>query len=58
MSPNVVNDFPNHKEQLLKERIRSLWEQILSFEILSFKSSHFEKGRNWRELLLDPADSL
>ena len=23
-------DFPYHKELLLKERIRSLWEQILS----------------------------
>ena len=30
-----------HKELLLKERIRFLWEQILSFK----RSSHFEKGR-------------
>ena len=36
MSPNVVY----YKELLLKERIRSLWEQILSFK----RSSHFEKG--------------
>ena len=35
-------DFPYHKELLLKERIRSLWEQILSFK----RSSHLEKGRN------------
>ena len=48
------SDFPNHKELLLKERIRSLWEQILSFK----RSSHFEKGRNWRESLLDPVVSL
>ena len=32
-----------HKELLLKERIRSLWEQIRFFK----RSSHFEKGRNW-----------
>ena len=32
------------KELLLKERIRSLWEQILSFK----RSSHFEKERNCR----------
>ena len=31
-SPNVVSDFPYHKELLLKERIRSLWEQVLSFK--------------------------
>ena len=41
-SPNVVSDFPYIKELLLKERICSLWEQILSFK----KKSHFEKGRN------------
>ena len=40
-------------ELLLKERIRSLWEQILSFK----RSSYFEKGRNWRELLLVPVVS-
>ena len=40
-SPNVVTVvFSYHKELLLKERIRSLWEQILSFK----RSSHFEKG--------------
>ena len=33
-------EFPYHKELLLKERISSLWEQILSFK----KSSYFEKG--------------
>ena len=47
-------DFPNHKELLLKERIHSLWEQILSFK----RSSHFEKGRNCREFLLDTIVSL
>ena len=26
------SDFPYHKELLLKERIRPLWEQILSFK--------------------------
>ena len=36
------NDFPCHKELLLKERICSLWKQILSFQ----RSSHYEKGRN------------
>ena len=42
-SPNVgKSDFPYNKELLLKERIRSLWEQILSFKT----SSHFEKGHN------------
>ena len=35
---------------MLKERIRSLWEQILSFN----RSSNFEKGCNWRESPLDP----
>ena len=34
--------FPYHKELLLKERIRSFWEQILTFK----RSFHFEKGRN------------
>ena len=37
-SPNVIKVI-FHKELLLKERIRSLWEQILSFK----RSSHFEK---------------
>ena len=37
-SPNVVY----HTELLLKERIRYLWEQILSFK----KNSDFEKERN------------
>ena len=41
-SPNVVSDFPYHKELLLKEEILSLWEQILSFK----SSSNFEKGPN------------
>ena len=54
-SPNVVkSDIPYHKELLLKERIRFLWGQILSFK----RSSHFEKGCNWREALLDPVVSL
>ena len=39
-SPYV--DFPCHKELRLKERIRSLWEQIQSFK----RISHYEKGRN------------
>ena len=34
---------------LLKEKIRSHWEEILSYKI----SSHFEKGRNQRALLHD-----
>ena len=36
------SDLSYRKELLLKERIRSLWEQILFFK----KSSHFEEGRN------------
>ena len=48
------SDFPYQKELLLKERIRSLWEQILPFK----RSSHFEKGRNWKVSLLDPVVSL
>ena len=39
-SPKVDSDFRYRKELLLKERIRSLWEQILSLK----RSSHFEKG--------------
>ena len=46
--------FPCHKEHLLMERIRSLWEQILSIK----RSSHFEKRCKWRESLLDPVVSL
>ena len=38
-SPNVEYQ----KELLLKERIHSLWEQILSFE----SSFHFKTGRNY-----------
>ena len=41
-SPYVVSYFPYHKKLLLKARICSLWEQILSFK----RSSHFEKERN------------
>ena len=40
--PNVVSDFPYHEELLLKERIRPLWEQILSLK----RNFTFEKGRN------------
>ena len=36
------SDFPYHKELLLKERDRYVWEQIISFK----RISHFEKGRN------------
>ena len=53
-SPDVVSDFPYHKELVLKERIHSLWEQILSFK----RSSNFKKGRNWRESLPVPVVSL
>ena len=54
-SLNVIKvSFPYYKELLIKVRIRSLWEQILSFK----RSSHFEKGRNCRESLLDTVDSL
>ena len=48
------SDFSYYKELLIKKRIRSLWEQILSFK----RSSHFEKGRNRRESLFDPVASL
>ena len=41
-SPNLASDFPYHKDLLLKERICTLWEQILSFK----RSSHFEKGHD------------
>ena len=37
------SDCPHHKELLLKERVRSLWEQIIAFK----RSSHFERGRNY-----------
>ena len=54
-SPNVVKvNFHTLKELLLKERIRSLWEQILVFN----RSSHFEKGHNCRESLLDTVVSF
>ena len=43
-----------HKELLLKERIRSLWKQILSFK----RSAYHEKRRNWRESVLDSVVSL
>ena len=46
----VKSDFPYHKELLLKERIRSLCEQILSCK----RNFPFEKVCNWRESLLDP----
>ena len=52
-SPNVVKVI-FFKELLLKERIRPLWEQIVSFK----RSSHFEKGRNCRESLLATVVSL
>ena len=52
--PMCQSDSSYHKELLLKERIRSLWEQILTFK----RSSHFEKGRHGRESLLDPVVSL
>ena len=45
----VKCDFPYHKGLLLKERICSLCEQILSFK----RSSHFEMGHNWKASLLD-----
>ena len=55
-SPNVVEViFQTFKELLLKERIRSLWERILSFK----RSSHLrevlisKRGRNCTESLLD-----
>ena len=54
-SPVVVkSDFPFHKELLLKERIRSPWEQILSFK----RGFHFENGRKYRKSLLDPVVAL
>ena len=40
-SPNLVFFFPCYKKILIKERIRSLWEQILSLT----RNSHIEKGR-------------
>ena len=48
------SDFLLNQELFLKERIRSLWEQILSFK----RSSHFEKRHTWREPLLDPVVCL
>ena len=45
-SPKVVSDFPYLKELLLKERIRSLWEQTLSCK----RSSHFEKGTQLKRI--------
>ena len=50
----VTSDSPYLKKLLLKERIRSLWEQILSFK----RSFHFGKERNCRESLLDTVVSL
>ena len=41
-------------KERIKERIRSLWERFLSFK----RSSHFEKGHNCRESLLDPVVSF
>ena len=42
-SPNEVNViFHTIRNCSFKERIRSLWEQILSFK----RNSHFEKGHN------------
>ena len=43
------SDFLYLKELLLKEKIRTLLGQILSLK----RSYHFEKGRNYRESLLD-----
>ena len=48
------SDSPYHKELLIKERIRSLWEQFLSFK----RSSYLEKERNGRESMFDPVVSL
>ena len=48
------SDFSYYKDLLLKERISSLWEQILSFK----RSSHFENGRNSRDPLFDLVVSL
>ena len=53
-SSNVVSDFLYLKELVLKERIRSLWGQILSFK----KSSHLENGRNCRKPMLDTVVSI
>ena len=50
----VISGFPYHTELLLKERIRFLWEQILSFK----RISHFGKEVNLRESLLDPVGPL
>ena len=48
------SDVPCHKELLLKERIRSLWEQILFFK----RRSHFENGSYCKKLMLDTVVSL
>ena len=42
----MLSDFPLHKELHSKERIRSLWEQILSFK----RSSHFENGAQLKRI--------
>ena len=48
-SPNEVRViFPYLKELLLKQWIRSFWEQLLSFK----RSSQFKKGRNCREIIV------
>ena len=46
-------DCPYRNALLLKEGIRSLWDEILSFK----SSTDFEKGRNWRESPLVPVVS-
>ena len=49
----VSSDFPYYKELLIKERIRTLLEQILSLK----RSSHFEEGPYRWESRLDPVVS-
>ena len=43
-SPNVVSDFPYHKKLLLKEKIHSLWEQILSRDVPILKRDAIEEN--------------
>ena len=46
--------FPIHKELLIKEKIRSLWEQIISFK----RSSHLRRDVAVEKSLLDTVVSL
>ena len=48
------SDFPYYKELLIKEIIRPLWEQIISFK----RSSHAKRDANEENHFLDSVVSL